>query len=273
MITRRFLVLGVLLSLVPLSRAADNKAEVAELVKQLKAKKPADRVKAAEALGKLGTGAKGASTALVNALMEKYPENREDYLGALEKVNPAVYKPLVTILVDNNNEYSDFLNAIKGIGKLRAEGAACATALLWVYDKETKRKKDALGETRAARTCPEIIQALGAIAPKDKRVIQVVLKAIEVEERYAVDEANLLAALTAAKEMTIEPRLLVPALTTATTNKPTYRSPKSNLVAIEMLGELGKDAKDAVRTLNKLKLDSDAKVREAATEALKKITP
>jgi HEAT repeat protein len=265
---RRVLILCLVLFLVPVTHAADNKAEVADLIKQLKSKKVADRVKAAEGLSKLGPEGKEASSALVDALMEKYPVNKEDYLGALEKVNPAIYKPLVTLLVDKNR--IDRLKAVEDIGKLGAEGAPCTTALILLFDAEraTAEKLNA-----PSLFCPEIVVALVGVAPQDKRTVQLVVKAISRADPNPKTRAN---ALQAAKKMSIEPKTLVPALMSATADRNivvldgmiNFNIP---IAAMQMLGALGKEAKAAIPTLNKLKLDSQAEIREAATEALKKI--
>ncbi len=51
----------------------------------------------------------------------------------------------------------------------------------------------------------------------------------------------------------------------------TAAEPFQRVTAVEKLGKIGADAKPALPTLTMLKLDSDTKVREAATKAIEAI--
>lgn len=250
--------LAAALLLVACSARADD---VEDAVKLLKSKKPADRTKALESLGKSGEKAKAASAAVIDALMEKYPAGKEEYFETLEKINPSVAKQLITLLVDQDE--SKKLDAVEAIKGLKDDGQACVTVLLLYHDANRAK-----GFVRNAIIA---LDAVVTVSPDDKRVVQAVVKSVgDVKSR----DTSMMRkpAIEAARKMRIDPKLLVPALMAATTDPHAdFGSPIT--FTIETLGSLGTDAKAALPTLNKLKFDSNSEIRDAAAAAIKKIAP
>ena len=97
----RFLVAAVCFVFSGFALAAD-KPDVPALVKQLQSKSRTVRLKAIEAIGDAGKDARQADRPLMEAMVREYPSNRTKYLDCLEKINPTLSKPVVTILVDND---------------------------------------------------------------------------------------------------------------------------------------------------------------------------
>src|SRR5206468_381048 len=73
---------------------------VAQLIKDLKSKNPADRIKAAEALRDIGEDAKSAREALCDAILDPREAIVTAVAAALEKVDPGLQKPILTLRVD-----------------------------------------------------------------------------------------------------------------------------------------------------------------------------
>src|SRR5436309_9449080 len=84
---------------------AEGPKDVQELAKRLKAARPAEQIKAAEALGKLGRKASGAAAALCLAAADPDEDVRHAVLEALEAVAPAIQKHVVTLAVDEDVDH------------------------------------------------------------------------------------------------------------------------------------------------------------------------
>ncbi len=113
-------------------KRGEEDEKVAKLVRSLKSDQAADRIRAAEQLGKLKAEGKPAARALCEAAIDEDDSVRQAALEALEKVHPALYKPVSTLLVDSNAVNQ--ISAAQTIGNMRAEGKA-ATPLLTAHLK------------------------------------------------------------------------------------------------------------------------------------------
>jgi HEAT repeat protein len=225
----------------------ETRALIAKLTAGLKNVKPAERVSACKALGELGAKGKAASRDLCSALMDSSRQVRLAAADALEKVNPAVAKLAITILIDNN--YNARLKAVQRVADLKAEGNPAVPVLL--HFKQQSHDGGA------------IVSALVAVAPEEKQIASLLttwlVRDTDPGVRLAV--ARLLPQMEDGKAG-------IPALIIA------LKADQSEAVQIAVartLGEFGRDAKDAVPVLELAKRASSARLREAAENALDRI--
>src|SRR5258708_6460764 len=98
---RLAVVLPALFAFAAVLPAADDAADKAVLDPFIKALKPgnklADRVRAAQELGKLGERAKPAARALCAAAIDESPKTSQAALESLEKVWPELHKQVVLL--------------------------------------------------------------------------------------------------------------------------------------------------------------------------------
>lgn len=232
-------------------------AKLDDIVKDLKNKNAATRMKAVTRLADLGEEGKPAAPALVELLVSSYPVNRERYFEALEKIDPESQKVILAFLTENEAEKK--LEAIDGMESLAEEGKACIPVLLKYFYADRTGKL-----TRDFSFAQRIIPALVKIAPDDKNVATAVFSAVSVQGRLP-DSMLRLKAIEAIKDLKADPKLAVKALTSAL-NDPTCR-----LQAVEAMGLMGKEGKEALPVLMKLKFDNNKEVRDAAMAAIEQI--
>jgi HEAT repeat protein len=239
------------------------------LLRDLKDKSATTRLKAIEKIGEMGKNAAAASEALVVALLDKVPAINEAALEALEKVNPIVHTPLVTIMVDRMP--SNKLAAVAALGKLKSDGRPAVPLLLRFYQLQT-----APGNL-AHYFGPTVLRALRDIDPDDKAVCNLIMSAIVVyrnslhpSDRNSIidsESRNTAIELTLdlIKDMKIKGKDAVKPLLGGLGDR------QCVVQAIKALGEIGVDAKDAIPALTRLKRSEIKEIRDAATEALKNI--
>jgi HEAT repeat protein len=261
----------ITMALLPSLAWTQAKEEVQSLIKQIKlSREPKVRIKAIEALGKLGADAKEASQVLIEAMTERNVMIRQAAAEALEKVNPNLQKPVLELLVDEQKRAA----AVEDLVGLQDEAKPALPVLIAMYKSElTGQSGGTVGVGGPLSLATRILTALTKIAPEDKTVIQTLLDAITYKPpapgAAKANSANRpdvrYAAIELALEMKIDNKLLTKAIISATGD------PICRIRAIEALGEMGPAAKEAVPALKKLKLDADEKVRDAATTALEKV--
>jgi HEAT repeat protein len=233
-----------------------DKELVAPLVKKLKSKKAADRSAALDELATLGERARPASAAIVEAMLDPSASVRENAASCLEKVDPTIHKHVFTILYDEKR--ANQAKAIEELSGLGARAKGTVSVLKWYYGKKVGHSYFALS-------------ALTKIVPDDAAVVSEVLRLVSLPPRPEVDGTdgnryarehglNLLDAVEASAAKKVA--ALVAAL-----GDPFFR-----VQVINRLAKFGADAKPALPALKKLKLDSDVKVRDAASKAIEAIT-
>jgi HEAT repeat protein len=238
-------------------KAAPEKGnpKLEEIAKDLRGKNAAARLKAATKLGEMGEAGKPIASALVEAMLDTYPRNRDKYFEALEKVDPESQKLILVLLTENQPEKK--LEAIDGMENLGEDGKACIPVLVKFFylDKSGKLSRD-------LSFASKIVPVLVKINPDDKAVAQAVLAAVSTQNRLPIDSGLRAKAIEAARDLKTDPKVVAKALISA------LMDPMCRLAAVEALGSLGKDAREAVPVLTKLKFDMNKDVREAAITAL-----
>jgi len=240
---------------------------VADLEKLLRSRGAADRIKAAEALARLGPDARSALGTLGETLVDQDARVQKSALDALERIDPKAYQFVLTALIDRDPEART--RAIRELSKLGREGTVGLPMLVRTYEAE-------LGTRGRTRTVPEIaaiLRATCAIAPREQRVIRLVLETIKTnpfpQDHVRDDQSRRLSSLSdiavdLLNDIEITSPIKVKYLLLVLADRP-------SVTIIGRLAALGPDAREAVPVLTELKRHSEGPIREAATSALERI--
>lgn len=146
-------------ALLPLLGGLAQTQTAVDLAKKLKSRDSADRIRAANELGKLGTNAAPAVSALVQALGDETPEARNAAADALGKVGKAAVAPVGKALADRDRQIAA-ARAIAGLGPLAVEYTPAVIKLLRIDSLDSadaaKKALSAIGEP----AMPHVIKAL-----------------------------------------------------------------------------------------------------------------
>lgn len=237
-------------------------AEASALATQLaKGKTPADRMKAADDLRKLGSKAKSATGAICQALFDPSPQVQVTALDALKGVNPKVHAPVATLVAPLTE--ADFLfmgssdrpKAVAALAKLVADGQGALPVLL--------RYKVAISKPGGWMQVPEVLAAIIKVAPDDPAVATLLAQSLARDE-YGPARATAAVGLSYTKPT----KLSVGALGQAVRGDP---EPEVRLAAVNTLAAFGAEAKAVEKIVEAAKTDPDMRVREAARKAAEKI--
>jgi HEAT repeat protein len=225
----------------------------APLIKNLQSKDMKVRLKAIAELESLGVDAKPAGAALVEfGMMNPNAKVREAANTAFEKIDPEIYKEVLTIFIDASGGNKDL--AVDNLRKMGAKAKAAVPMIKSYHQYLTK-------EGRHRRQPYFTLQALIAIAPEDAAVQQTVLGLVAgPDDALPIGRETLIADMRALKiDAKKQLEVLLAALAATKTDR---------LLIINELGKMGSDAKAALTVLMSLKTDSDKEVREAAAAAI-----
>ena len=245
-------------------KKAQIRQKLAPLLKDLKDKSAAVRQKALEGIADMGADGVEASEGLLAMLTDKSPAVQQRALDALEKVNYDLHEPIVALLVDN-----DKASAVAQLGKMGAAARPAVPTLIGFYQIQAVIP-DHQYHYRAT-----ILTALYAIDPDNKDFQALVVNAIPVIQASPYPSGlmpdsevrfqAIICAMKMVKANNLDPARLVKPLLSA------LGDTVCKLTAIQALGDIGPEAKDALPTLKKLKTDPDKIFRDVATEAVNKI--
>jgi HEAT repeat protein len=224
-----------------------------------KSAKASERTKALEDIAALGPDGRDATADLVEALVASPPSGYQPFLDALEKINPTLQKPILVLLIDKDNGKKN--QALDDLQKLGDDAEPAVPALLFAYKNERVTPYQNPGQS----LCAKLVATMGKVAPHHKAVGQLVMGVFN--SGNANERTARAAAIEVASAMDLDSKNFVSFLTTA------LNDPSTRLKAVEALGKLGPAAKSALPLLTKLKLDSDAGVRDAAAKAIDEIKP
>jgi HEAT repeat protein len=232
----------------PEELAPETSALIANLTGQLKSRARQDRVRAAEALGKLGSKGATASRALCETMLPSTLNTPEVLLAAkeaLEQVNPTLHRLVVPLLYDQGRD-PNLSKTMLQIRQLGSEGNAAAPILIAYWQQR--------------HGGVAVLETLAAVAPEEKQTtaLFVACLARDYHPECRASAARLLPRLDDGRKQVRE---LVLALRTD-------RAETVRRAAAEALGELRGDARDAIPALRLAKADPAAAVREAAAKAL-----
>jgi HEAT repeat protein len=255
--------------------------KIAKLVRELRSDRPANRIRAAEELSRMKEKARPAARAICEAATDTDESVRQAALEALEKVQPALYEPVLTLMVDGGrNNQARAARIIEQMG----EDGKPATPVLLAH----LRLHPAVAD----------IKALRVVASDDPATAVLLLELMTYggqrpsDEGWQIRNAATAALRDVAKSQPSQRREIVKSLVAAIRNAQTTaegasgrhplhiedivaaeQSFQTAIVAINTLAEIGPDAKEAVPELKKLKLSPSASMRRAAIAALERIDP
>ena len=246
----------LMLTVTNISRSADDN-EVAALVKELKAKKPDDRIKAIESLAEMGDKATGAAKSLCDVLvLESNGKVSLAALAAIEKIRPDLHKPLSDYLLDKNPHVREA--AIKTMTDMGHKAAPIAGILIARIQNAPKGKSD----TNKSM----MFKDLAKIKPDDSISIQFYKNVASPGTANSGHRAIALRFLEdwafADEERKKE---VVPLIKAGFNDKVLLGE------CIRLSGEYGQLSKDLVPTLKKLTLHPEKAIRDAAIKALELI--
>jgi HEAT repeat protein len=247
---------------------------LAQIRKDLKSKKRAERAKAVEELAQLGEDGRDATADLLLSMREIWPVNKEAYLDCLEKIEPALHKPISTLILDTDQ--TNWFQAMQTIGNMGTDGEHALPLLVGIsktYWPQQSRRVD-------AQHVLETVTAMSQIAPEKQEVLQTIVALLSAPNGYSYSGATTghsrPYALELAEKLQISPKFIVPALiqwlndsTPVVTQK--RRDTTLQLLAIRKLGAYGAEAKAAIPALDKLRFSSSKEVRDEAKAALESI--
>lgn len=267
--------------------AQEVKPILEQIQKDLKSKKIEDRLAGVESLRRLGEEGKALTALLLQSMLET-SGHTEKFLDALEKVHPALHRPILTLIVDRSAR--NHVNALQQIALLGPDGGGALPFLQFIYRRSLTSKSGSgssdLGPASSGDYCVGSLYAMANVAPENNATIQAIVGALvapsqrvyyvdeilnEMETitigtaRFRIDNSSRLYALHFANSLKIDRKLLVNPMISWLSD------PEHGYVAIHQLGEIGPDAKAAIPLLNKLRFASTEAVRDAAVKALEKI--
>jgi len=254
-------------------RSPPPKTELDRTIEQLKSEKRDDRVAAAERLRKMGEKARPAARALCEAIVSPSESVRRSALEALEKVDPALYKQVVLLVVDEN--VYNHVQASNALSVMGVEGAAAVPVLL----AHAKKVYSVEYDFPHVEVLIADIAALAKLGPGEPEVVELFKELTKFQKdrfgRYRgwqVRTVAISALVATGKAQPDRRKELVPVLVAATESTDSRQQDETtSIAAIKALGEFGADAKAAIPALKKLKFSSSMPVREAARAALDKI--
>lgn len=250
---------GAILVCLAVARAADPADAI---VKQLTAKEGSSRLKAAKAVAALGDKGAKYDYALIAAMAKDYPNDREVYLEALQKIRPDLHKPVVTILVDKSGENcAEAVKAIRVLGYARDGGYGAVPVLVLKYFEEKERCKNAMLPFFGYPIL--LMETLAWVARSDPATFVVLKDALTEREPRGSDQTDLKrAAMLTVRQTKMPPKEVIPLLIAALPEE------EYALTAVTILGSYKGAAKSAIPALRKLLLSETAEVRKAAEKAI-----
>jgi hypothetical protein len=223
-----------------------------------------ERIKALEALGKLGPPVKDvAGRTVAQCMMDRNPTVGLKAADALERIDPAVGKDCRTIV---SADKKHILESIKALGQLGKDAKSAVPILVHVVRRLLETAHIGLDLAKPNEVAAAAIQALVATAPGEKG-----LTAHFVNWLNAPDETVRLViviGLPRLEQASKEDKQLA---VTGLKRQLADNSVKVRGASADALGEFGPEAKAAVEALEKARGDRDMGVRDSAKRALDKI--
>ena len=239
----------------------------ADLAQQAARGSATERNTALTKLGEAGAEARPAADVLCEAILSK--ETREAALLALEKVHPGLYKPVLALVVDNNAW--NHQQASQQIAALHRDGAAAVPVLVW-HLTLAARVNDPQHPfyNNVENLVGEDLSALAAIAPRSPGVVKLLIEHTRFQRadgkpgatvrQKAIDGLGSIAFEFPEHRDAIV-LVLIPALI----------DPDLQKNALAAAARCSTRSAPLKPVLQKLKLNPEATVRQAADEALKEI--
>jgi hypothetical protein len=257
-----------------------GESKVTRLVRDLKSETRGDRIRAAGELGRLKEKGRPAARALCELALNADLDLRQAALEAMEKVHPSLYKSVATLLLDR--EQHNQLEAAQAIKEMGQEGNAATPVLLSHLRANCPARQEG-GARFVPRNVNEHLAvidmgALQAVAANEPETVKLMVELATFEGQFGEGGQIRPAAISALTELATKQRDQRPAVVKALMAAAQFQSrvgrwqdQQTCIAAINALGAIGPDARQALPDLKKLKLSPDMSIRQAASEAVEKI--
>jgi hypothetical protein len=149
-----------------LARFHPDAKTIALCVTGLQAREPKARIETLDQIGALGAEAKGVSEYLIEAMLDNGPGVQAAAFKAMERVNPPLHAPLVTVFHGSPNQRLVALDQLADMGA----DAACTVPLLLVCNDKPK--------LWGSEPHYDLYPTIAKIAPRDRRFAAAALAAI-----------------------------------------------------------------------------------------------
>ena len=259
-------------------KSAPVDREVLAVTKKFNESNILTKLSTLQILGKRGTDGGKYAGLICDAILDSNPQVRTAAVEALEKVRPDLYKPVTMLMVDATPANQD-----AGILQLTRMGEEAAPAINLVLYSLTgalsgglnNNSKNDRGDGQLLPRQLILIDAVNNIKPTDPTIINIYkstavnwsrkgwncVMIVSLIEEWAGDNVN-------------RRKEFLPILMTVILNEqsglPANRH-QPQIKCMEILGEYGPLAVKFAPLLKKLKLSSDASIRDAAALALEKV--
>ena len=255
-----------LASLTAVLAQADPKADaekpspaLEKLIKQLKNFDPRRRLEALEQIGKLGPDARAATPALLDLLTTPKHNTKiqSARLATHEKINPAVYQPMLSLLLDESHETRE--QALSEVSQLpKPELAAFYPVIVRTYQAERIRSN------ADSPLLPRYLQVMAEHYPEKPEVPTLFLQAIAYAGPNARGSAARAMAVELSPKLIFDRKQFYKALVSGLNDD----DPEARSAVIKALGSYKGEAKALLPLLKRLKFDKNQTVREAASLAV-----
>ncbi|HEY8505055.1 MAG TPA: HEAT repeat domain-containing protein [Gemmataceae bacterium] len=224
------------------------------LLVKLASRQLADRAEAVEELAKLGPEARAAIGPMIEyGLLSPSRTLQGKTADVLKEIDPILHRNVIDLLFDGDEGIRD--DAARALGDLGEKAAPAFPALKYHYSRVVS-SRNALKWIRGIRTLDSMVR----VRPDDPLVVREVLRLVTAPNSPAREPAIGLLPF-----VRIDAKQRVAALARA------LADPRCRALAAAELGKLGPAARPALPALERLKLDPDAKVREAVSNAIQAI--
>ena len=222
-----------------------------------------DKKAAVQELAALGNGAEEALRILATGLVDRNERTRQLASEAIEGINPAFHKIVISIATDNDYyERKQSLQRLRGLGQI---GRAASPVLWWRLDQ--------LSKTDSIEYI-SVLETLCTLTKDDKKLSKLLVSLTKSADRNrAISAVELLPDMELNNKAEVVGALtsfLQQPVTASKSRRTTSRSIGETeiRVAIVSLGKVGAAAKTARELLKKYKGHSSKEIREAADTAL-----
>ena len=222
-------------------------------------------------LGKRGTDGGKYAGLICDAILDSNPQVRTAAVEALEKVRPDLYKPVTMLMVDATPANQDA--GILQLTRMGEEAAPAINLLLYSLTGALSASPGNVGQLLRRQLV--LIDAVNNIKPTDPTIINIYkstavnwsrkgwncITIVSLIEEWAGDNVN--------RRKEFLPVLMTIILNEQAVGNANRHQPQ--IKCMEILGEYGPLAVKFAPLLKKLKLSSDASIRDAAAFALEKV--
>lgn len=226
-----------------------SKALLRTLGKSLKSPNITDRINACNAIMELGEKARPATRLLCEAILDNNPKVRLAASDALEKVNPNLHAVAVPLIIDKAVEQR--IEALRKLHTMSGDASPAIPLVLWYGQHQ---------QDGAGLLVVKTLSAIGASDPLVTRQFSIALLN-DKEPLIRKEIAKSLPMMAGAKQY----------VNSLSQSARSDRDDGVRIASIIALGDIGPDAKSAVKILKQLKTDSSAGVRDAAAKSLARI--